>query len=161
MKKVFNLFISIFILGFIFNASAVHAQCADENTGRKNGIAIVRSEEGKPENPKGAMTFPRYVGGTKALCKFICQNMQYPEKLKEQNVSGTTTISFMVNSDGSVSDVEIVKSSGYQEFDDEATRLANSFPNWKAATKDCEATSMKTQTDIEFNCEKCGCGNKK
>lgn len=156
MKRVIGLFIALFAVSAIFSTSTVYGQCGDDANGsRKKGIAIVRSEDGRPENPKGAMTFPRYVGGSKEMCKYLCKNMQYPAQLKDQKVNGITTVGFTVKSDGTVTNASVVTSSGYQEFDDEAVRLVNSFPAWKPATKDCEATEMNSQVDVEFNVEKC------
>jgi TonB family protein len=86
--------------------------------------------------------------------------MQYPESLKQQKINGITTIGFIVEVNGSVSHVEIVKESGYKEFDDEAVRLVENFPTWKPAQKDCNDVEFKMQIDIVFNCEKCGCNKK-
>lgn len=153
MKKFITLIIPAIVFASLLGTGKVHGQCED----RPMGIAIVRQEDGKPEAPKAAMKFPQYQGGTKAMCNYLCKNMRYPESLKRQNIKGTTTVDFMVNSDGSVSQVSVVNSSGHKEFDDEAVRLVQSFPKWKPAEKDCEPTSMRSQVDVEFNCEKCGC----
>lgn len=141
----------------LFSASAQSTKCDKE---KKMGIAIERSENGKPETPKSAWKFPAYKGGAVAMCKYLCKNMQYPERLKQQKITGITTVSFMVNADGSISNVEIVEGSGYQEFDDEAVRLVENFPQWRPAQKDCNNVEFKTQLDIEFNCEKCKCDKK-
>ena len=157
MKKVISLVVAIVATCLFLNVSTVYGQC----DGEKMGIAIVKSEDGsKPETPKSAMKFPRYEGGSKAMCKYICDNMKYPETLKRQNVKGVTTIEFVVSSSGTISEVEVVNSSGQEDFDKEALRLVNSFPKWKPAEKECSPIDMKTQVNIEFDCDKCGCGKK-
>lgn len=153
MKKFIALVVIFTAFCSLSTISGVYGQCD-----RKTGIAIVRSENGKPETPKAAMKFPQYQGGTRAMCKYMCENMRYPEALKRQNAKGTSTVSFTVNSDGTISNAELVKSSGRDEFDQEALRLVRSFPKWKPAEQDCSPISMKSQIDVEFDCEKCGCG---
>ena len=133
------------------------AQCG----GKKNGIAIIRTEDGKPETPKAATQFPRYKGGTKAMCKYLCDNMKYPENLKAQKISGVTTVSFTVTSSGAITNVEVVNSSGQEAFDKEAVRLVESFPAWEPTKVNCdEMIDMNSQLDVIFDCEKCGCGKK-
>ncbi|MDR2979206.1 MAG: energy transducer TonB [Bacteroidales bacterium] len=155
MKKFISLSITFFAFFAIFNATNAYSQ-ADCN-GKKSGIAIVRTDGETPEAPKSAMKFPAYKGGTKSMCSYICKNMKYPDTQKRQNVKGVTTVGFVVKSDGSITDVEVVKSSGQKEFDDEAVRLVKSFPNWNPAEENCEPIDFKSQLDIEFDCEKCGC----
>ncbi|MDL2312754.1 energy transducer TonB [Bacteroidales bacterium OttesenSCG-928-B11] len=158
MKKFISLSISFFALFVIFSTTNAYSQTDANCKGKKTGIAIVRTDGDKaPEAPKSAQKFPAYKGGAKAMCSYICKNMKYPEALKRQNAKGTTTVSFIVKSDGSIANVEVVNSSGKQEFDDEAVRLVKSFPNWKPAQKDCEAVDFKSQLDIVFDCERCGC----
>jgi len=160
MKRIIRFSIPMCIFAVLFCSFSVSAQATKCDNDKKMGIAIVRTDGEQPEAPQSAWQFPAYKGGYTAMCKYICKNMQYPEGLKQQNISGITTVSFMVNADGSISDVEVVKESGYQEFDDEAVRLAENFPQWKPAQKDCNDVEFKTQLDIEFNCEKCGCNKK-
>lgn len=158
MKKSTILIIPFLMLCAVFCSETAYGQC-DENT--KTGIAVIRSEDGKPETPKGAMKMPRYEGGTVAMCRYLCDNMKYPQSLKNQKIDGITTVGFTVKSDGSIADVSVVNTSGYEEFDNEAVRLVESFPKWKPAQVDCEKDiDMKSQVDVEFNCEKCKCDKK-
>lgn len=157
MKKFISLSIAFFAFFAIFSSTNLYSQSNSDCSGKKTGIAIVRTDGETPEAPKAAMKFPAFDGGAKKMCSYICKNMKYPEALKRQNVKGVTTVGFVVKSDGSIADVEVVKSSGKQEFDDEAVRLVKSFPNWKPAQQDCEPIDFKSQLDIEFDCEKCGC----
>lgn len=159
MKKSTILIVPFLILCAVFSSKVTYGQC-DENT--KMGVAIVRTEGERPETPKGAMKMPRYEGGAIAMCRYLCDNMQYPESLKQQKIDGITTVEFIVKSDGSVTNVKVANTSGYQEFDDEAVRLVESFPNWVPAQINCEENiDMKSQVEVEFNCEKCKCDKKK
>ncbi len=150
--------IPVFMVTLLFCSFTASAQ---QCKGKQVGIAIERPEDNaQPEAPKSAWKLPAYKDGPKAMCNYLCKNMQYPASLKQQNISGITTVSFMVNADGTISNVEVVKGSGYQEFDDEAVRLVESFPAWKPAQKNCENVEFKSQLDVEFNCEKCSCEKK-
>ena len=60
----------------------------------------------------------------------------------------------MVNTDGTISDVELFKSSGYKEFDDEAIRIVKSFPKWVPAKQDCQEIPFKTVVTIPFDAAK-------
>ena len=160
MKRMIRFITLMFIFTALFCSFTATAQTSKCDGEKKMGIAIERSNDGQPEAPKSAWKFPAYKGGTVAMCKYLCKNMQYPASLKQKNINGVTTVGFIVNADGSISNVEVVKSSGYQEFDDEAVRLVKSFPQWKPAQKDCNDVEFKTQLDVEFNCEKCGCEKK-
>lgn len=93
---------------------------------------------------------PRFEGGLDELDQFIADSLQYPEALKESHPEGTTIVQFMVNTDGSLSDIEIIKKSGYDEMDDEALRVVNLFPKWEAGKKDGEAIAILTQLPIHF-----------
>lgn len=160
MKKMIRFITPMFVVAFFFISFSVSAQSTKCDGEKKMGIAIVKDNKGEHDAPQSAWQFPTYKGGTAAMCKYLCKNMRYPESLKQQKINGVTTVTFMVKADGSISDVEIVKGSGYQEFDDEAVRLAKSFPQWQPAQKDCNNVDFKTQLNIEFDCQKCG-NNKK
>ena len=154
MKKIISLSIAFFAFLFTFNISTLFAQ-SDES--KEMGIAIIRSEKGKPGAPNSAMKFPRYEKGTKAMYRYICEQMQYPEALKRQNIKGTTTIEFRVSTDGTVSNAVVFNTSGQKELDQEALRIVSSFPKWKPAELDGKMLNMKVQVYIEFDCEKCPC----
>ena len=156
MKKIFSFIIAFFVLSLLLNVSSLYAQCdKDSHKTCKQGIAIVRSDDGNPTPPTAAWKLPHYIGGTKGMCNYLCENMQYPKALKDQNIKGVATVEFMVRTDGSVTDVALVKTSGYQDFDDEAIRLVNSFPKWKAAEIECQPADMKSQVDVIFDLAKC------
>lgn len=161
MKKMIRFITPMLIFAAISCSFSVSAQSAKCEDGKKMGIAIERTDnDQQPETPKYAWTLPAYKGGATAMCKYLCQNMKYPQSLKQKNISGITTVGFMVNADGSISKVEVVKSSGYKEFDDEAVRLVENFPKWQPAQKECTDVEFKSQLDVEFNCEKCKCDKK-
>ncbi len=72
---------------------------------------------------------PSFPQGNKALFEFIKNNIIYPEEAKKNKESGRVIVSFVVEKDGSLSDVRIVKSIA-PSLDEEAKRIVKAMPNW-------------------------------
>ncbi len=72
---------------------------------------------------------PQFVGGESARIKFLTDNIKYPKKAKEEGIRGTVFMSFIINTDGSVSDVKVLRGIS-RECDLEAIRVVNLMPNW-------------------------------
>lgn len=159
MKRVYSFvsLLTIFALTLVMSTS--YAQCDGNNSyiygGKKgackSGIALVIADSnGQHVTPTAAMTLPHFVGGNKAMCRYINKTKKYPETLKSQKVSGTTTIQAKVKADSTLTDIKVVQSSGYKEFDDEALRVVKSFPKMAPATQSCEAEDMIMQIPVTF-----------
>ena len=65
---------------------------------------------------------PEFPGGTDALLKFVGENLRYPEEAQNNNIQGRVILKFVVNPDGSVDRIEILKGVD-QLLDDEAIRV--------------------------------------
>ena len=75
-----------------------------------------------------------FPGGLSEMAKFIQKNLQYPAMAREAGISGKCFLKFVVNENGDISNVEILKGvSGCPECDKEAIRVVKSMPKWKAA----------------------------
>lgn len=70
-----------------------------------------------------------FPGGFQALRGFINNNLSYPQKAIEQEVSGRVYVAFVVEVDGLITNIEIVKSL-HPSLDAEAIRLIKKMPNW-------------------------------
>jgi TonB family protein len=75
---------------------------------------------------------PEFPGGTKSLMKFLNENLAYPEEARKNGIEGKVVSQFMVNEDGSLTDLKIVKGLGYG-CDTEVLRLINLMPPWNPA----------------------------
>lgn len=159
MKRAYT-FISLWVAGILICfVSMGYAQCGGFYNGQQvgmkcqgpSGIAIVKADSnGNFAAPGKAMTFPKFKGGNKAINTFVHKNKIYPADLKSQGIEGTAYVQAIVKADGSVADAEIVKSSGYKQFDDEALRLVQSFPAMEPATQDGKAIDFIVQFPIPF-----------
>ena len=92
---------------------------------------------------------PGFKGGDKELIKFIVSNVKYPEDSKSKSIQGTVLISFIVNSDGTLSDYNVEKSVS-KELDDEALRVLMLMPEWIPGLEKGKAVKVKMQLPIEF-----------
>lgn len=72
-------------------------------------------------------TMPHFPGGEKALTEFIQKNLRYPET--DTDVQGRVVIRFVVEKDGEISNIEILRSLA-SEFDKEAVRIIQLMPKW-------------------------------
>ncbi|MFW5832307.1 MAG: energy transducer TonB [Prolixibacteraceae bacterium] len=92
---------------------------------------------------------PEYPGGKEALFKFISENVQYPENAKKEGVTGKVYVSFVVDKNGSVSDVEIARGVD-SELDKEAVRVLKKLEKWKPGKKDGELVKVGFTMPIHF-----------
>ena len=72
---------------------------------------------------------PEFPGGTNALYDYLRKNMKYPAICRESGITGRVIVSFTVNKDGSIVDVEVVKGV-HPQMDKEAVRVVSAMPKW-------------------------------
>jgi TonB family protein len=73
---------------------------------------------------------PEFPGGPEAMMKFVTSNVKYPEKAKDEGIAGRVFVSFVVEKDGTVSNVKVLRGIG-GGCDEEAVRVVKSMPKWK------------------------------
>jgi TonB family protein len=74
---------------------------------------------------------PEYPGGEEELRKFITENVQYPEDAKANRKEGKVFVQFIIDNNGDVKDVEVVRGIDCESINNEAIRLVKSMPQWK------------------------------
>ena len=72
---------------------------------------------------------PEYTGGMEALLEYMQNNVKYPEKAKQQKIEGRVIVSFIVEKDGSISEVHSLKAV-HPLLEQEAIRVVNNMPKW-------------------------------
>ena len=85
------------------------------------------------EEDSGKFKLAEYPGGLEAMSSYIAKSVVYPEKAKADGVQGKVYVQFVVEPDGSVGDVTVLRGVG-GECDDEALRVVKSMPKWQPAT---------------------------
>jgi periplasmic protein TonB len=74
-------------------------------------------------------SMPEFPGGDKAVYAYLEQNMVYPEQAKAVGISGMVYVSFVVEKDGSITDVQLLRGIG-GGCDEEALRVVKDMPRW-------------------------------
>ena len=93
---------------------------------------------------------PEYPGGPSALIEYLSQNVKYPEDAKQQKIEGRVLATFVVETDGSVSNVEVVKPA-FPSLDAEAVRLLLAMPKWTPGKQNGKVVRVKFTVPISFN----------
>lgn len=92
---------------------------------------------------------PEFPGGVQALMSYIKDNLRYPEDAKAAGIKGRVTVQFVVNKDGSISN--IYKLRGVEpSLDAEALRIVASMPTWSPGIQDGEAVAVRYTVPITF-----------
>lgn len=91
-----------------------------------------------------------YPGGPEAMMKFISDNIQYPSDANEMCVQGRVFISLIVERDGSLSRVEVVRGV-HSSIDREALRVTRAMPNWIPAEIGGRKVRTKVYIPISFS----------
>ena len=97
--------------------------------------------------PDVAAQFP---GGTKALHVFIQKNVQYPVDAVENNIQGRVYVTFVVEPDGSLSGIEVMRGGVYPSINNEAERLIRVMPNWTPGETDGNKVRSRCRLPITF-----------
>lgn len=110
----------------------------------------------KIENVKGnevldvVEQMPSFPGGETMLMEYFSSNIRYPEVAVENGIQGRVVVTFVVERDGSISDVEVTKSVD-PSLDREAVRVTKSMPRWKAGMQNGKAVRVKYAMPVEFS----------
>ena len=113
---------------------------------------IVRSDS--PENQLDDVAVadvnPQFSGGVKALTEFLAKNINYPVMAGELGGGGSVLLSFIVEKDGSLSNVKVVQ--GIDSLlDAEAVRVVKSMPQWIPAKRENEVVRCRHLLPIGFS----------
>lgn len=90
-----------------------------------------------------------FPGGEEGLFKFLSDNVKYPTMARESNVSGTVFVTFVVEPDGSVSNVKLLRGIG-GGCDEEAMRVVKQMPRWKAGKQRGRPVRQQYNLPIKF-----------
>ncbi len=90
-----------------------------------------------------------FPGGHDALTKFISENIRYPQDEYKMGMEGTVYLTFVVEKNGEVSNVNILRSLNVN-FDNEAIKMVKSMPKWKPASDHGKLARQKFTMPIKF-----------
>jgi TonB family protein len=89
-----------------------------------------------------------YPGGNSELMRFISHNVRYPQEAIENDIQGKVYISFIVEKDGSISGVRVVRGVS-KELDFEAIRVVCYFPNFIPGK--CDGQTVRSRYNLPIN----------
>ena len=92
---------------------------------------------------------PSYPGGEKALLEYVAKNIKYPQIARETGIQGRVFVGFVVEPDGSVSNVKILRGIG-GGCDEEAMRVIKSLAKWKPGKQRGKAVRVSYQLPVVF-----------
>lgn len=108
-------------------------------------------EEKAPEIFTVVQEMPEFPGGSVEMMKYVQKNIVYPPSAREAGISGKCFIKFVVNEDGKISNVEVLKGvPGCPECDKEAVRVIKSMPAWKPGKQNGKEVKVYFTLPINF-----------
>lgn len=125
------------------------------------GGAVLKAKEdiAAPEPPKHVVEetkiftvveqMPMYPGGDGALMGYLRDNIKYPTVAAENGVQGRVIVGFVVERDGSITDVKILRGVD-PSLDREAMRVVKSMPRWNPGKQNGSAVRVKYQVPVSF-----------
>ncbi|WP_297153072.1 energy transducer TonB [uncultured Prevotella sp.] len=125
------------------------------------GGAVLKAKEdiAAPEPPKHVVEetkiftvveqMPMYPGGYAALMGYLRDNIKYPTVAAENGVQGRVVVGFVVERDGSITDVNILRGVD-PSLDREAMRVVKSMPRWNPGKQNGSAVRVKYQVPVSF-----------
>lgn len=112
----------------------------------------VAQPEPKPEVEKVfdvVEQMPSFPGGPSALMEWLSNNVKYPVVAQENGVQGRVVVSFVVERDGSITDVKVVRGVD-PSLDREASRVVRAMPRWIPGKQNGSAVRVKYNVPVAF-----------
>jgi len=92
---------------------------------------------------------PEFPGGMQKLADYLAKNIKYPQMARESGIQGRVFVNFVVEPDGSVSNVNVMRSLG-GGCDEEAMRVVKSMPKWKPGKQRGKAVRVSYILPVNF-----------
>ena len=92
---------------------------------------------------------PQFPGGQIAMMKYIMENMKYPEQAMKEGIQGRVAVRFIVEKDGSISDVKPILSV-HPLLNKEAVRVVESMPKWTPGKQNGKPVRVRFNLPVMF-----------
>ncbi len=113
---------------------------------------VIADEKPKEEETKVfdvVEQMPEFPGGQGALFEYLSKNIKYPVVAEENGIQGRVIVTFVVERDGSITDVKVVKSVD-PSLDKEAQRVVRTMPKWIPGKQNGSAVRVKFTVPVTF-----------
>jgi len=118
-------------------------------TGGGGGTAAEGVVDNSIHNVNGIDVYPEFPGGMAAWAKFIQRTLRYPYMAQESGVQGKVYLSFVIEKDGAITDVNVTRGIG-AGCDEEAVRVLKKSPKWKAGLQNNQAVRVRYNMPINY-----------
>ena len=151
LKALFVIPVATLAVSVFANTSDMNSMAKAANT-TANSISTnnMQTKQSDIKSSDNVEVMPEFKGGNKAMMEFLMMNMKYPESAVKAKQQGKAVVGFVVKKDGTVSDVYIVKSTGYDVLDNEAMRVVKSMPAWEPGKQNGKPVDVKYFVPITF-----------
>ena len=112
-------------------------------------VEVVEEEEEEEVVFVVVEDMPEFPGGPQVLMKYLGESIKYPLIAQENGIQGRVICQFVVNKDGSIVDVEVVRSVD-PSLDKEAIRVVKAMPKWKPGQQRGKAVRVKYTLPVSF-----------
>ena len=92
---------------------------------------------------------PEFPGGMEGMIKFFAENIKYPEDAKNKGVEGRVMVCFVVEKDGSLSEVKVAKKA-FPSLDAEAVRAVKAMPKWTPGKQGDQVVRVRFTIPVVF-----------
>ena len=121
------------------------------------GIGKIEIEVAPPAPDEGIVfssvaVMPEFPGGKNKMNAYIYENIHYPSDAKEEGKSGKVIVECVINHDGSISDVAVIRHLS-ESLDKEAIRIVQSMPKWSPGRQGDKTCRVKIAIPINFKLE--------
>jgi len=96
---------------------------------------------------------PQFVGGITAFYRFLTSNIRYPEAMRKNNIQGKVFLTFVIERDGSLSDIKSLRDVGYGSAE-EAIRVLSISPKWEPGVQNGRTVRVQYTVPISFALDK-------
>lgn len=134
-------------------AEGANADPGIEGLGKGDGVVTPPPMPEKDRIETFVEIMPQFPGGEEALNKFLRNNMRYPHLASEQGIEGTVFITFVVGTDGDISDIKTVGARKGGGLEEEAIRVVNKMPKWKPGKQNSRPVRVQFNLPIRFQME--------
>jgi protein TonB len=140
MKVNIYFIVSITVILLTINLNAKSQSTIIEDIKKDTSVLVVVEEA------------PEFQGGDQARIDYLIKNINYPKKARKEGIQGTVYITFIVEKDGKVSNVRILRGIG-GGCDEESLRVVKNMPRWKPGRQKGKNVRVQYNMPIKYTLE--------
>ncbi len=132
MKKIISVRTFQCMIVALLLPLTISCSADDEKLSVEHDHGVNAKGENSPKVYEYVEQMPEYKGGQEAMMQFLGKNIKYPNAAKEAEVEGIVVLQFVVQTDGTLKDIEVVKDLGYGTAEEAVRVLKMMDGQWKS-----------------------------